>query len=273
MRAGEIWGRSRGILREVWRIPYLRHPILGAVSLLLLLLGLRIFLLLYTRHGQEFELVDYKGHLLDSAQYLSREQGVRLVVLDSVYILTRRPGEIIAQEPKAHAKVKRDRRVFLTVNAKTPQLLPAPNLVGNTLRQALIDLERSGFEVGQLTFTPDIAVRSVLGQYYKGREMREGDSIPKGGAIDLRLGCSFESEYERMPQLLGLTLREARARLAGSCLNVGNLRFDSTVQTLADSLSSRVYGFYPKGPEGERMELGARVDLWLTLNDSRIETQ
>lgn len=256
--------------RKIWGVPYVRHLLVGMGLLFVLFFGVFVFLRFYTRHGVEFAVCDYQGLSRDSARMLARKQGVRLEVVDSMYLITCSPGEVVGQYPAAGSKIKKGRRVFLTVNSLSAQRVPVPNVVGTSLRQALMDLERVGLTVGKLTFTPDIAVNSVLGQSYEGRPYSVGDSLPKGSEVDLCLGKSFEPSFVSLPMLQGLSLREARYRVAEASLNLGTLYFDSTVKTFVDSLSAKVYSVRPLGESPRRLAPGTPVDLWLTLNSARI---
>lgn len=269
-------GRVKEVLKRVWRVPYVRHPLLIIGVALVLVLFVLAFLHFYTRHGVEFALTDFRGMLLEEAKESGDDQGIRLVVYDSVYIMTLHPGEVIAQQPVAGTRVKKNRRVFLTVNSMSPQYGPAPDVVGISLRQALMDLERTGYTVGRISLVPDIALFNVLEQSYEGRRLSVGDSIPKGSAIDLTLGAGFDSLTVTVPLVLGMTLRDARMRLATSALNVNRVEYDATVQSLSDSLSARVYSIHPRASAGggvRRVPAGFGVDLWLTLNEQRIELE
>ena len=195
---------------------------------------------------------------------------LRLEVSDSTYIITKRPGEILDQQPRAGEMVKKGRRIILSINALSPQLVVVPNLVGETIRQALIVLEQAGLAVGRLSFTPDIAINNVLAQNFKGVAIAPGDSIPKGSSLDLVLGNGFSGAVTAMPEILGFTLAEARNALAAVSMNVGRVTFDETVKDLSDSLTAKVYSTSPHYTGHDNLPLGARADLWLTLNASRI---
>ena len=97
-----------------------------------------------------------------------------------------------------------------------------------------------------------------------------GDSIPKGSSLDLVLGNGFSGAVTAMPEIQGFTLAEARNALAAVSMNVGRVTFDETVKDLSDSLTAKVYSTSPRYTGHDNLPLGARADLWLTLNASRI---
>lgn len=257
-------------LQRIWQIPYVKHPVLGVLLLVALIVGSFLFLNLFTRHGAEYPVPNLVGESLEDAEGLVKNLRLRLEVSDSTYIITKRPGEILDQQPRAGEMVKKGRRIILSINALSPQLVVVPNLVGETIRQALIVLEQAGLAVGRLSFTPDIAINNVLAQNFNGLPIAPGDSIPKGSSLDLVLGNGFSGAVTAMPEILGFTLAEARNALAAVSMNVGRVTFDETVKDLSDSLTAKVYSTSPHYTGHDNLPLGARTDLWLTLNASRI---
>jgi beta-lactam-binding protein with PASTA domain len=177
---------------------------------------------------------------------------------------------VIDQNPSSGIFVKANRRVFITTNAVNPILVEMPNLVGLTLRQAKSKLNLLGFKIGYLSFVPDIAVNNVLEQHYKGDEIEPGVEIPKGAEIKLVLGKGLYNERTVLPRVIGLTFAEARNLLQDASLNLGRYTFDETIIDNVDSLQAKVYGQYPNFVGETNINFGARVDLWLTLNESRI---
>ena len=106
---------------------------------------------LFTRHGDEFPVPDFCAQPLAKAYQLAEKYHLELVLTDSSYVVTQRPGTVLQQQPAAGEKVKRGRHIFLSINACAPMRVSAPNLVGETLRQALILLDQSGLQCGELS--------------------------------------------------------------------------------------------------------------------------
>jgi beta-lactam-binding protein with PASTA domain len=103
-----------------------------------------------------------------------------------------------------------------------------------------------------------------------GNEVKPGEMIPKGSTINLVLGRGLYNEKTVLPRVIGLSLADARNLLLDASLNMGKTKYDETVLDFVDSLNARVYSQYPN-PLGETtINFGSRVDLWLTLNESRI---
>jgi beta-lactam-binding protein with PASTA domain len=253
----------------------IKHPLVKTPLLAILILGFIaivffVFLHIFTRHGQGFPVPDFTGLNRQQALALAKKKRLNIEISDSVYIMTREPGTVITQNPAAGIFVKAKRRVFITLNAINPQLIDMPNVVGLTLRQAKSILDLKGFTIGVLSFKPDIAVNNVLEQRYLGNDVEPGALIPKGSTINLVLGKGLYNEKTVLPRVIGLTLANARNLLLEASLNMGKAKYDETVMDQIDSLNARAYHQYPN-PEGETpIAFGSRVDVWLTLNESRI---
>ncbi|NVO08998.1 MAG: PASTA domain-containing protein [Bacteroidales bacterium] len=230
-----------------------------------------IFLFIFTRHGQSYPVPSFSGLKHNEVVKLAKKYKLRVEVTDSVYILTRKPGTVVEQIPAAGVKVKQNRRVLLTINARNPKKVEMPNIVGVTLRQAKGILDQQGLIVGNLVFVPDIAVNNILEQKFRGKPLEPGTMIPKGSRVDLVLGRGMQNEKGGLPLLIGLNQSESRSRLIDASLNLGQVKYDETIKDYKDSLNAMVYSQYPAySEESNSISFGARVDIWLTLNESRI---
>lgn len=257
-------------LKSFYTHPLVKTPATIIIVTLLIILVLFIFLHIFTRHGKGFPIPDFSGMNSKEVMSLARSYRLRVEVTDSVYIMSREPGIVIEQNPKAGAYVKPQRRVFLVMNAMNPKLVEMPNVVGVSLRQAKSKLELQGFTIGSLSFTPDIAVNIVLEQRFQSKRIQPRSLIPMGSRIDLILGRGLANEQTVLPSLIGLTSDGARNVLLYASLNMGRLTFDETVKDYQDSLIARVYSQYPMPQNFTPIAFGSRVDVWLTLNEQRI---
>jgi len=164
-----------------------------------------------TNHG-EFETVpDLKGKSLSVAEIELDQNNLAMQVQDSANFNPDYPRfSVIDQDPPAGAKVKEDRKIYITVNPSGYRKIGVPDLTERTFRQAKPTLEALGFKVGKLSYGDNIAKDLVLQMQYKGKDIKPGDKLPKTTAIDLVLGngnrpgmdtddTSTEMESEEMP--------------------------------------------------------------------------
>ena len=142
----------------------------------------------FTHHGQKIRVPDMSGYTLDELKILEDQYAFRFVIRDSVFDLSKRPGAVISHIPKAGDIVKR-RRTFYVVTASFERpRIKMPNLIDLSHRQALSLLETYGLKAGAVTYVPSIAGGAVLGQFYGGRVIEAGASIPRGARVDLEIG-------------------------------------------------------------------------------------
>ncbi len=270
MKAKTTTEQVKQYLFKLYQNPYINTILKGLGLILATVIVLMIFLRIYTRHNQEQPTPNLTGMSIEEATEVIADNSLRIEIADSVYIFNKKPGSVIAQNPEPGTMVKKNRRVFVTINAKNPIKIEIPNIVGYTLRQAKAILEQEGFEVGTLYFRPDLGLNNVLEQRYKGQIAEPGVRIPKGSKIDLVLGQGMHGERTGIPLLIGLKLNDALSRIIEASLNVGRIRYDETIKTHNDSLDARVYSQYPAYMENATLSFGTRVDIWLTLNQARI---
>ncbi len=229
-----------------------------------------IWLNIYTRHGQSMPVPDFYGLSLQEASQLAKEHKLRLQVTDSIYTNVVPKGCIAEQNPKPGYKVKKWRRIILTINAFHPEMAEVPDLIGIPKRQALTLLQTAGFEPGQLLYVPDISVDFVLKQLHNGIELTPGDSLEKGSIIDLVLGKGLSNERTPVPDLTGLTYEQAKKTILSASLNLGAYIYDDTVITDDDSLKAFVYKQNPVTGEDSYLQLGSPIYIWLTTDSAKL---
>lgn len=249
---------------------FLKHLGLAIAIFVAIMLIVLIWLNVYTRHGQTLEIPNYVGRTLEEAQAISSNNRFRFVVTDSVYTTIVPRGTIAEQNPRAGQKVKKHRRINITINAFSPEMAVVPRLVGLSLRQALSTINTAGFETGKLNYTPDISVDFVLKQLYNGVEIAPGDTIQRGSVIDLILGSGLSSSRALIPNLIGLYLEDAKNQILSSSLNLGTFVYDSTILTEKDTLNAFVFKQNPEYIREATLQLGSTIYLWLTVDSLKL---
>lgn len=234
--------------------------VIAAGILFILLIWLSIF----TRHGQARPVPDFYGLTIQESQKLARKQKLKIEVIDSVYTKIVPRGCVVEQNPKTDHKVKKQRRIMLTINAFAPEYVIMPNLVGLSARQAYSIIESTGLEAGNPVYRPDLTIDFVLDQLYDDESISAGDSIQKGSEVVLVLGKGLSSRRTQVPDLIGSNFENAKSRILGSSLLVGTYNFDSSVKTGEDSLNAFVYKQNPEYREDATIQLGSAVYIWLS---------
>jgi beta-lactam-binding protein with PASTA domain len=229
--------------------------------LLLLFLG---SLDIITHHGQTMKIPSVLGQSIDQASKTLESQGFEVQIQDSIYNDTIPPLQVIKQIPEPDNQVKVNRTIYLTINRAVPPEIEMPNLLSMTFRNAEMVLQRYGLKLGDTVFKPDFARNSVLDQQYKGASIKPGSKIRQGSAITLVLGNGVGMEFI-VPDLFGLTYREARSALSESGLLIGSVVPDADVQ---DTANAFVYRQNPPRFDYQgnlnHIRQGQIIDIWLS---------
>lgn len=241
-----------------------------AAVFMTVVLGSALFIRINTRHGKEIRVPDLSGMSAAEASALASSKGLSVCVTDSVYIRRMGRGLVYQQNPKAGARVKEGRRILLTINSVTPKKLQMPNLVGYSMRQAKAELGSRGLLLGHLEYVGDIATNNVLGQKYRGAEIRPGTMIESGSRIDLVVGLSEDDNLTYIPDLKGLRYLMAVDAAHDCNLNIGRLVFDKGVRDYADSMDAVVYRQTPAA-SADAVLMGSDVTIYLKLEKKDAE--
>ncbi len=235
-----------------------------AVLILLLLLFLGS-LDIITHHGKTMKIPAVVGQSIDQAKKTLESQGFEIVIQDSIYNDTIPPLQVIKQFPDADNLVKVNRTVYLTINRAVAPEIDMPNLLSMTFRNAEMVLRRYGLKLGDTVFKPDFARNSVLDQQYKGQSIKPGTKIQQGSEITLVLGNGVGIEFI-VPDLFGMTYRDARAAISESGLIVGSVVPDADV---TDTMSAFVYRQNPDRYDYEKqvnhIRQGQIIDIWISV--------
>jgi beta-lactam-binding protein with PASTA domain len=234
---------------------------------LVLLMSTLIWLKIYTHHGQAIRVPDLSGLTEDEVGDVITSRNLRFEVVDSVYSQEMPRGTVIKQNPRASSLVKKNRRIFLTMNAVNPEMISMPRLVGLSIRQARLALQNAGLVLGKIQYRPDYAVNNVLQQMHADSVISEGTSIRKGDVIDLELG-SESSKTTRVPDLIGLGFENAGEIITDYYLNTGAVTYGDSIANEEDSANAFVWKQYPEFDEFGRLNMGMEVDIWLTIDST-----
>jgi beta-lactam-binding protein with PASTA domain len=189
-----------------------------------------------------------------------------------VYLRNTQPGIIVEQTPRAGTAVKHDRIIFLTVNAMTKKIIPLPNLINVSERQATYTLSSLGFEVGNIEVVPSEFSDLVLDVKYKGYSVAAGKTLVDGASLTLvvgKNGASYQGQMAFVPDLTALFLPDAQKIISEKNLVVGYIDFDVMP---ANEDDKKLYKVYRQNPErGESVIPGKRIDIYLSKDANKAQ--
>ncbi|MFP4042249.1 MAG: PASTA domain-containing protein [Bacteroidales bacterium] len=258
------------LLRFLLSKDFLKHIVLAIVGITILISSAFIVLDVYTHHGDSIAVPNFAKLTFEDAQKVAKNHNLHVEVTDSIFQDDWPGGTVAKQNPEAGFHVKKDRTIFLIMNASEPEIIQMPNVVGVSHRQAKAILNNSGLKIGKLDHVPDIAVNNVLEQKYEGEEIEPGTKIPKNTEITLVLGKGASNKKARLPDLKGLKFKEAENKIHELAFNTGVVKYDTTVENQDDSSSAVVWRQYPPYKRNQQIRLGSYIDLWLTVDSTKI---
>ena len=249
--------------------PLLRNFIWGIVFVIVMVLLSQLFLAIFTRHNRELTVPDFTALDMRTVEKVAKNLHLRVEVADSVFVKHLPLGVVFSQNPVAGSRVKKNRRIFITLNSTVPRMVSVPSVIGCSLRQAQAELAASGLGVGKLKYVSDIATNNVLRQQYNGKDIPSGRKVEAESKIDLVLGLNDEDNTTDVPNVKGFTTAVAGSSIIENSLNVGKIRYDDSVKNYADSLHAVVYSQTPGA--GSHVDMGRSVDIYLTVNPDKIK--
>lgn len=164
------------------------HLTAMVVFLVLLCLGVKFGLDLYTHHGQGIVVPDLKGLTYENAFRQLDAEGLLIVVTDSGYNKRLPAGCILAQTPGSGQRVKEGHVIYVTVNSPSSPTFAIPDIVDNSsYREAEARLMALGFKLTEPQKV-DGEKDWVYGILCRGRRVSNGDRIPIDYPLTLMVG-------------------------------------------------------------------------------------
>jgi beta-lactam-binding protein with PASTA domain len=236
----------------------LHLALIAALSLALLFFFFNWYLPSATHFGESITVPDLRGMEQDEIQgYLSSRDLRFEITADSAFSPEYPIQSVIKQYPQPGEQVKRNRKIYLTLNQATPPSIPMPDLVDVSLKNAQLILQSTGLVLGEITYKPDLAQNAVLEQWYQGREIKPGEPINKGSVINLVAGDGLGNQTFDVPSFVNMDLEDTEFYLIGIGLKAGGIFYEFN-----DSLRpGTIIRHRPE--EGEEIRLGDLVDLWV----------
>lgn len=203
----------------------------------------------YTNYNEGITVPDVTQISLEEAELVLSRSGLQFEVADRRANSAFPADYVIDQSPEAANIVKPNRKVYLTVNTEVKPQVIVPKVVNLSLRNAEIQLQNYGLEVGSRSYESSRFKNVVLRQ-----SIPEGATVEKGTIVDLIISDGLGDEIVAVPEIIGLRLPEAQLKLREAGFRVGEVQFRPT----RDIVPNTVLDFSPneeKLREGETLTL------------------
>lgn len=158
------------------------------IVILLLCMGVKFGLDIYTHHGEEISIPDVKHKLIEDATHILEGKELKVVVSDTGYVKTLPADCVLEQSPAAGQKVKSGRVVYVVINSSSSPLLTIPDIIDNcSYREARAKLMAMGFKVGPTEFISG-EKDWLYGLKSKGQMLRQGQKVSVNDVIVMQVG-------------------------------------------------------------------------------------
>ncbi|WP_029038425.1 PASTA domain-containing protein [Salinimicrobium xinjiangense] len=169
---------------------FLIQLVLAVLALVLIAFVILKWLDFSTNQDQRITVPNLARMSLDRVDLELEELDLRREILDSAnYNPDYPPYSVIDQVPLPGKQVKENRKIYLTINPSGFTKVEIPeNLIRRTRRQVEPTLRSLGFEIGTVSYKPDVAKDVVLEMRHEGKLVEPGMKLMKTSKIDLVLG-------------------------------------------------------------------------------------
>lgn len=190
-----------GLFRFIFSKTFLIQLVLAVIVLIVIAFLTLQWLDFSTNQDQRIQVPDLAKMNLDLVEDKLDELDLRYEILDSANYNPEFPKySVIDQVPAPGKFVKEERKIYLTLNPSGYRKIQIPNeLIRKTRRQVEPTLRSLGFEIGEITYKPDIAEDAVLELRHEGKLIEPGDELMKTSVIDLVLGDG-SGRYNQEPE-------------------------------------------------------------------------
>lgn len=246
------------------------------VNLLVVLLVVLIMIFLFfsllgilTRHNETTKVPSVTGKSFEEARKILENAGLEAGIQDSVYADTARPLQVLRQSPDVDEIVKEGRTIYLTINRLVPPQVEMPDLRGFSIKSAELYLQSVGLKLGDVSYVPDIARNAVKEQLFNNAPILPGTKINMGSSIAVVVGNGVGSEEMDVPDLVGLTVDQAKAFLSGNSIELGAIiALDAVSDTANAFIAQQKPDLYSTLSTGEvvknKISPGQIMDIWIS---------
>lgn len=209
----------------------------------------------HTNHGQEIPVPNIVNKSVQEAIKILDDSGLDYEVDSFKYDPKYRPFQVLQVYPAPGSRVKDGRAIQLKVNPRTWARVEVPDVINKYSGLAFQRLEQVGLKVGDTIFEPSIQKDAVLRILYKGTAVKPKTKLPRFSVVDVVIG-SGPLRNITIPNVVGLTVKEARAVIARSMFEVGLVEHEDGSKDESDII------YYQDPAAGDVRDQGMQMDLW-----------
>lgn len=210
---------------------------------------------LHTNHGKEIPVPNVINKSVHDAIKILDDSGLDYEVDSFKFDPKYRPFQVLQIYPSPGSRVKDGRTIMLRVNPRTYAKVSVPDVLDRYKGLAFRQLEQVGLKVGDTIYEPSIQRDAVLRMTYNGTVLKPGTLLPRFASIGLVIGAGPKRNIN-VPNLVGLTVQQAKAIIAQNLFEVGLVESEDGKQDESDIV------YYQDPAPYDVRDQGMQIDIW-----------
>lgn len=168
---------------------FIKQIFLAVVIFSVIILLSILFLFFYTNQTSKILVPNLIGYEVSEIQEIMDDNKLRYEIIDSsFYNPDFEKNTILEQIPEPSKTVKKNRKIYLTVNPSSYGNVIFPDLIQLTLRNAQSTLSALDLELGEIDYEDNIGKDMVLKVFIDSKQILPGEIVPKKSKIDFIVG-------------------------------------------------------------------------------------
>lgn len=232
--------------------------IMGLIVALLVILFFFVYLPYATNHGQSITVPNIVGMKVDELDDFLSAKDLKYEVGDSVYTTKYPPYAVVKQYPEEGFQVKEGRKISITLNRKSPELIKMPQLVGTSVKNALMIAQSHGLQT-EIKYVPNRYQNLVLKQLIDGKVVVEGSPVYQGTKVTIEAGDPSIAGEIPVPNYIGEPIDEVEIAIKGQ-----GFKMAEPMETDSPEPKGTVVKQRPASGSGENIKPGETIYLWIS---------
>lgn len=232
-----------------------------AIMMVLLVIMVLLFFYVYlpylTKHGQSITVPNLVGMNADELEDFLSSRDLKYEVTDSVYTTKHPPFAVIKQYPEEGFQVKEGRKISVTLNRKSPEMIKMPQLVGTSIKNAQLIANSHGLKLEQ-KYVPHKHHNLVLNQQFEGAEIKEGTQVYQGSTIVVEVGNVDLNEAFPVPDYVGQDIQSVEIAAKGQNVKIDVLDEENSTEAPGTVVRQR-----PEGGSDKTIRPGETITVWV----------
>lgn len=217
-----------------------------------------VYLPYATNHGQSITVPNIVGMKADELDDFLSKKDLKFEVSDSIYTTKFPPYSVVKQYPEEGFQVKEGRKISVTLNRKSPELVKMPQLVGTSVKNALMIAQSHGLKT-EIKYVPNKYQNLVIRQLVNGKEVLEGSPVYQGTKVTIEAGDPSIAGPIPVPNYIGQLIDEVEIAIKGQ-----GFKMATPIPTPSEEPAGTVVKQRPASGTDQTIKPGETVVLWVS---------